>query len=125
MRGTDRAEALSVCWALSRLGGFGPGGGRFVVELAGDVVVGGDGGGDAVADGARYLASGVLADVAGGEEPGLRRRHPVVHDDVAGRVSRDEVADEVRVRVVADEDEYRVDSHLAGLAGDDVAQLQR
>ena len=75
-------------------------------KCVGDVVVGGDGGGDAVAGGAGDLAGAVLADVAGGEEAGERRLHPLVDDDVAGRVARHEIADEVGVGVVADEDEH-------------------
>src|SRR2546425_7443171 len=51
---------------------------RLVREGFANVVIRGNGGGDAVADGARHLSSGGLAHVAGREEALLFSCHPVI-----------------------------------------------
>ena len=66
----------------------------------------GDGRRHTVADGAGDLACRILSHVARGEKSGLIRGHPVIDDRVSARVHVHEALEKVRVRVLADENEY-------------------
>jgi len=91
--------------------------------VMGEVFLGVEGGGAALAGGGDGLAVDVVGDVAGGEYAGDVCKGAAVADEVAAIVHLELAAEGGGVRGVADGDEDALDLELAVLAGLDVFQL--